>query len=56
MVQGVRFIKPKYANETEVNVSGIFGKWKRYCDGMKVGDWKATLQGLTRATMQDFFL
>lgn len=29
-MEGVRFIKPKYANETEVNVSGIFGKWKRF--------------------------
>ncbi|KAH8768366.1 FluG domain-containing protein [Diaporthe sp. PMI_573] len=55
-MEGVRFIKPKYANETEVNVSGIFGKWKRYCDGMKVGDWTVTLQSLTRATMEDFFL
>jgi hypothetical protein len=25
----VRFIKPKYSHETEINVSGIFRKWKR---------------------------
>ncbi|KAI0410456.1 hypothetical protein F5X98DRAFT_368799 [Xylaria grammica] len=35
-MEGVFFIKPKYAAETEVN--------------------KATIQSLTRATMQDFFL
>lgn len=29
-LQGVSFIKAKYAHETEVNVSGIFGKWKRF--------------------------
>jgi hypothetical protein len=29
-MEGVCFIKPKYAAETEVNVSGIFGKWKRF--------------------------
>ena len=26
----VRFVKPKYSSETEINVSGIFGRWKRY--------------------------
>lgn len=26
----VRFVKPKYSLETEINVTGIFGKWKRY--------------------------
>ncbi|KAM0742721.1 hypothetical protein ACQRIT_002898 [Beauveria bassiana] len=26
----VRFVKPKYSAETEINVSGIFGRWKRY--------------------------
>lgn len=26
----VRFIKPKYSDQTEINVSGIFNKWKRY--------------------------
>lgn len=55
-MEGVSFIKPRYAAETEVNVSGIFAKWKRYCDQMEVGDWKVTIQSLTRATMQDFFL
>ncbi|KAH8882112.1 hypothetical protein GQ53DRAFT_753940 [Thozetella sp. PMI_491] len=55
-MEGVRFIKPKYATETEINVTGMFGKWKRYCVDMKVGDWRVTLQNLTRATMQDFFL
>ncbi|KAI8658992.1 hypothetical protein NCS55_01178000 [Fusarium keratoplasticum] len=26
----VRFIKPKYSDQTEINISGIFNKWKRY--------------------------
>lgn len=26
----VRFIKPKYSEQTEINVSGIFNKWRRY--------------------------
>jgi hypothetical protein len=26
----VRFIKPRYSDQTEINVSGIFKKWKRY--------------------------
>ncbi|KAK3177464.1 hypothetical protein K4F52_009755 [Lecanicillium sp. MT-2017a] len=52
----VRFVKPKYSLETEINVTGIFGKWKRYCDEMKVGDWRATLVNITRATTMDFFL
>jgi hypothetical protein len=28
----VRFIKPKYSAETEINVSGIFNKWSRYVE------------------------
>jgi hypothetical protein len=26
----VRFIKPRYSEQTEINVSGIFNKWRRY--------------------------
>ncbi|CVL09160.1 uncharacterized protein FMAN_15436 [Fusarium mangiferae] len=52
----VLFIKPKYADETEINVTGIFRKWVRYCTDMKVGDWKATIQNLRRETTQDFIL
>lgn len=29
-LESVRFIKPKYALETEINVNGLFGKWKRF--------------------------
>ncbi|KAG4269065.1 hypothetical protein FPRO04_12297 [Fusarium proliferatum] len=52
----VRFIKPRYSEQTEINVSGIFNKWKRYCVDMKVGEWKATLENLNRGTTQDFLL
>ncbi|RSL81437.1 hypothetical protein CEP52_017198 [Fusarium oligoseptatum] len=52
----VRFIKPKYSDQTKINVSGIFNKWKRYCDDMEVGDWRATIENLDRAIVQDFLL
>ncbi|KAF1738509.1 hypothetical protein CRV24_000435 [Beauveria bassiana] len=52
----VRFVNPKYSAETEINVSGIFGRWKRYCSEKEVGDWRATIVNLTRATTMDFFL
>ncbi|KAI0120736.1 hypothetical protein BJ170DRAFT_704700 [Xylariales sp. AK1849] len=39
-LERVQYIKPKYAAETEINVTGIFGKWKR----------------VSRETMMDFFL
>ncbi|KAI3339677.1 FluG domain-containing protein [Ustulina deusta] len=52
----VHFIKPKYSRETEINVSGIFKKWKSYCEDLKVGDWEATIKSLKRETTQDFFL
>ncbi|KAH8755821.1 FluG domain-containing protein [Diaporthe sp. PMI_573] len=55
-LEGVLFIKPRYAHETEVNVSGMLAKWHRYCNDMKVGDWKVTISNITRSTMQDFFL
>ncbi|KAF3352302.1 Heat shock protein, putative [Verticillium dahliae VDG1] len=52
----VRFIKPRYSDQTEINVSGIFKKWKRYCTEMRVGDWKTTIEHLDRGTTQDFLL
>ncbi|KAK2469504.1 hypothetical protein H9L39_18775 [Fusarium oxysporum f. sp. albedinis] len=56
MLPTVRFIKPRYSEQTEINVSGIFNKWRRYCADMKVGEWKATLENLDRGTTQDFLL
>ncbi|KAH7121977.1 FluG domain-containing protein [Dactylonectria estremocensis] len=29
-LQGIHFIKPKYSDEYEINLAGIFRKWKRY--------------------------
>ena len=29
-LERVRFIKPKFALETKINVSGLFAKWKRF--------------------------
>ncbi|RYO82108.1 hypothetical protein DL764_009661 [Monosporascus ibericus] len=55
-LSNVRFIKPKYSEETEINVSGIFNKWRRYCTDMQVGDWEASIKNLRRETTQDFFL
>ena len=28
-LKGVRFIKPKYSDNSEINITGINGKWKR---------------------------
>ncbi|RYP11049.1 hypothetical protein DL764_000277 [Monosporascus ibericus] len=55
-LSNVRFIKPKYSEETEINVSGIFNKWRRYCADMQVGDWEASIKNLKRKTTQDFLL
>ncbi|RYO79482.1 hypothetical protein DL762_008140 [Monosporascus cannonballus] len=55
-LSNVRFIKPKYSEETEINISGILNKWRRYCTDMKVGDWEASIKNLKRETTQDFFL
>ncbi|RSL47928.1 hypothetical protein CEP54_013160 [Fusarium duplospermum] len=52
----VRFIKPKYSDQTKINVSGICKKWKRYCADMEVGDWEVTIKNLDRGTAQDFLL
>ncbi len=30
MLANVCFIQPKFADGTEINICGIFGKWKRY--------------------------
>ncbi|CRK29684.1 hypothetical protein BN1723_015696 [Verticillium longisporum] len=54
-LRGVRFIKPKYADETEINVTGILRKWKQYCTETNVGDWRATIKDLTREVTMDFF-
>ncbi|KAL5610466.1 hypothetical protein FOBRF1_006583 [Fusarium oxysporum] len=56
MLPTVRFIKPRYSEQTEISVSGIFNKWRGYCADMKVSDWKATLENLDRGTTQDFLL
>ncbi|KAH7354509.1 FluG domain-containing protein [Plectosphaerella cucumerina] len=52
----VTFVKPVYADETQINVAGIFRKWKRYCEENKVGGWESTLKTLQRETTMDFFL
>ncbi|ROT35415.1 hypothetical protein SODALDRAFT_353116 [Sodiomyces alkalinus F11] len=50
------FVKPVYADETQINVAGLLKKWQRYCRENNVGDWEATLKTLRRATIMDFFL
>ncbi|RSL81212.1 hypothetical protein CDV31_017055 [Fusarium ambrosium] len=52
----VRFIRPKYSDETKTNIAGILKKWTRHCTDLKVGHWKVTIQNLTRETTQDFVL
>ncbi|KAH7146947.1 hypothetical protein B0J13DRAFT_595275 [Dactylonectria estremocensis] len=38
-ISNVRFIKPQYANETQINISSIFNKWRRYCVDLKITSW-----------------
>ncbi|RYO79499.1 hypothetical protein DL762_008139 [Monosporascus cannonballus] len=53
----VRFINRRYADETKMNVAGIFSKWKRYCREHRVGEWREALERhLTREITMDFFL
>ncbi|OAQ58141.2 FluG domain-containing protein [Pochonia chlamydosporia 170] len=52
----VRFVKPKYSEETMINLAGIFKKWNRYCDEAGVGDWEETIRSLGPETTMDFFL
>ena len=53
----VRFINRCYADETKINVSGIFRKWKRYCREHRMGEWRNALERrLTREISMDFFL
>ncbi|KAI0835719.1 hypothetical protein F5Y06DRAFT_305690 [Hypoxylon sp. FL0890] len=55
-LSNVRFIKPKYSEDTEINIRGILNKWKRYCTKMQVGDWRVLIKDLKREMAQDFFL
>jgi hypothetical protein len=31
-LSSVRFVQPKYSHDTEINVTGIFRKWREYAD------------------------
>jgi len=53
---GVEFVQPKFSDEHEINLTGIFGKWKRYCTEGQVGEWETTLLNVSRELMMDFFL
>ncbi|KAJ5681616.1 FluG domain-containing protein [Penicillium maclennaniae] len=55
-MEDVRYIKPKYALETQINISTIQRKWQRYCEEMNFGDWKEKIKRIHRTLMQDFFL
>ncbi|RYP03294.1 hypothetical protein DL764_005235 [Monosporascus ibericus] len=55
-LEGIHFVQSKFSAEHEINVTGIFGKWKRYCTEKDVGEWKVTLQNIGRELIMDFFL
>ncbi|KAL8310634.1 hypothetical protein RB597_010464 [Gaeumannomyces tritici] len=50
------FVKPVLAEASQINVAGIFKKWKRYCKEKNVGDPEAILKSLRPETTKDFFL
>ncbi|KAL8310445.1 hypothetical protein RB597_010330 [Gaeumannomyces tritici] len=50
------FVKPVLAEASQINVAGIFKKWKRYCEEKNVGNPEAILKSLQRETTMDFFL
>ncbi|KAJ4307538.1 hypothetical protein N0V84_012656 [Fusarium piperis] len=53
----VRFINRRYADETKINVAGIWRKWRDYCDTQGIGDWREALEKRpTREILLDFFL
>lgn len=29
-LEGLKFVQPKFSDEQEINLTGMFGKWKRY--------------------------
>ncbi|KAK0367771.1 FluG domain-containing protein [Colletotrichum limetticola] len=55
-LKDVDFVRPKLSQETEINIGGILGKWKRYCADQKLGGWREALDSLTRETTMSFFL
>ncbi|KAK1656904.1 hypothetical protein BDP55DRAFT_687623 [Colletotrichum godetiae] len=55
-LKNVNFIKPRYADETEINIAVVCRKWKRYCQEQNLGEWQAALKNVTRVTMMSFFL
>ncbi|KAK2051231.1 FluG domain-containing protein [Colletotrichum caudatum] len=55
-LENVTFIKPRYADETEINIGVVRRKWIRYCEEQKLGEWQAALRNVTRGMMMSFFL
>ncbi|RYP68955.1 hypothetical protein DL771_006377 [Monosporascus sp. 5C6A] len=55
-LKNVNFIKPRYADETEIDIAVVCRKWKRYCKEQKFGERQAALKPVTRETMMSFFL
>ncbi|KAK1446546.1 FluG domain-containing protein [Colletotrichum tamarilloi] len=55
-LKNVNFIKPRYADETEINIAVVCRKWKRYCQEQNLGEWQAALENVSRETMMSFFL
>ncbi|KAH9237194.1 hypothetical protein K456DRAFT_51001 [Colletotrichum gloeosporioides 23] len=54
-LETVRFIQPKLADESKINISVVCRKWKRYCEEQQWDDWRAALKSVTRQTTMTFF-
>ncbi|KAK3935373.1 hypothetical protein QBC46DRAFT_453549 [Diplogelasinospora grovesii] len=50
----IRFLKPADADCTQINISGMLRKWKRYCDSAELGPWLKAIRKADRATAMDF--
>ncbi|KAI0531848.1 hypothetical protein GGR58DRAFT_518190 [Xylaria digitata] len=50
----IRFLTPADAECTQVNLTGMLRKWKRYCGSAKLGPWLDAIQNADRATAMDF--
>ncbi|RYO89823.1 hypothetical protein DL766_005139 [Monosporascus sp. MC13-8B] len=55
-LQCICFIKQKSADETEVNIGGVLGIWKRCCEANRLGEWRPTIENLRREMTVDFSL
>ncbi|KAK3379568.1 hypothetical protein B0T24DRAFT_655313 [Lasiosphaeria ovina] len=56
-LKDVQFLKPDYADNTKINITGMLRKWKRYCVSAElIGTWEEVIKRVDRAMAMDFLL